>query len=104
VAALTCGLNGVTRNAASITGTEGRIDLPRYFYRPRSYTLTRAGAEPEIVEFPFEGRGYQFEAAEVMRCLAAGELESPLMPQETTLEVMNLMDTIRAQTGVTYPT
>jgi hypothetical protein len=36
--------------------------------------------------------------------LAAGELESPLMPQETTLEVMNLMDTIRAQTGVTYPT
>jgi hypothetical protein len=38
-----------------------------------------------------------------MRCLAAGEPESPLMPQETTLEIMNLMDTIRAEVGVTYP-
>jgi predicted dehydrogenase len=103
VAALTCGINGKTRNAASITGTAGRIDLPPHFYRARSYTLTRAGGEPEIVEFPFAGRGYQFEAAEVMRCLAAGEPESPLMPQETTLEIMNLMDTIRAEVGVTYP-
>jgi predicted dehydrogenase len=103
VAALTCSINGLTRNAASITGTDGRIDLPPYFYMPRSYTLTRAGAEPEVVEFPFEGRGYQFEAAEVMRCLAAGEVESPLMPQEATLEIMNLMDTIRAEVGVSYP-
>jgi predicted dehydrogenase len=103
VAALTCSINGLTRNAASITGTEGRIDLPPYFYMPQAYTLTRSGAEPESVEFPFEGRGYQFEAAEVMRCLAAGELESPLMPQETTLEIMNLMDTIRAEVGVSYP-
>jgi predicted dehydrogenase len=103
VAALTCSINGLTRNAASITGTEGRIDLPPYFYMPRAYTLTRSGAEPESVEFPFEGRGYQFEAAEVMRCLAAGEVESPLMPQEATLEIMNLMDTIRAEVGVSYP-
>ena len=31
------------------------------------------------VKFP-PGTGYQFEAIEVMRCLRAGELESPLMP------------------------
>ena len=103
VAALTCSINGLSRNAASITGTLGRIDLPPSFYMAQSYTLTRAGGDPEVVEFPFEGRGYQFEAAEVMRCLAAGEVESPLMPQETTLEIMNLMDTVRAQVGVTYP-
>ena len=103
VAALTCGINGATRNAASITGTEGRIDLPPGFYAPRAYTLTRAGREPEVVEFPFPGRGYQYEAAEVQRCLAEGLLESPLMPQETTLEIMNLLDAVRAQTGVTYP-
>jgi predicted dehydrogenase len=103
MAALTCSINGLTRNAASITGTLGRIDLPPYFYMPRSYTLTLAGGSPQEFEYPFEGRGYQFEAAEVMRCLAAGELESPLMPQETTLEIMNLMDTVRAEVGVAYP-
>jgi predicted dehydrogenase len=103
VAALTCGINGATRNAAAITGTAGRIDLPPAFYAPRTFTLTRTGAEPDVVDFPFDGRGYQFEAAEVQRCLSAGRTESPLMPQDTTLEIMNLLDTVRDQIGVTYP-
>jgi predicted dehydrogenase len=102
VAALTCSLVGETRNAASITGTLGRIDLPQGFFVPRGFVLHRAGAEPEEITYPFPGHGYQYEAEEVQRCLAAGLPESPLMPHTTTLEIMNLMDTIRAETGVTY--
>jgi predicted dehydrogenase len=102
VAALTCGIVGATRNAASITGTTGRIDLPPGFFAPRSFTLHRAAAEPEVVEVPFEGRGYHFEAAEVQRCLGEGLRESPLMPQTTTLEIMTLLDTIREEIGVVY--
>ena len=102
VAAVTCSINGESRNAASITGTEGRIDLPPGFFVPRSFTLTRPGLAPETFQFDFEGSGYQFEAAEVQRCLQAGEVESPLMPHSTTLEMMNLLDTIRAEIGVTY--
>lgn len=103
VAALTCSLVGETRNAASITGTLGRIDLPQGFFVPRSFRLHRAGAEPEEISYPFEGSGYQYEAAEVQRCLTEGLLESPLMPHRTTLEIMTLMDGIRAQLGVVYP-
>ncbi|MFB9358594.1 Gfo/Idh/MocA family protein [Actinoplanes nipponensis] len=103
VAALTCSLVGETRNGASITGTLGRIDLPPGFFVPRSFRLHRMGAEPEEISFPFEGSGYQYEAAEVQRCLAEGLLESPLMPHATTLELMKLMDDIRAQLGVVYP-
>jgi predicted dehydrogenase len=102
VAALTCSINGESRNAASITGTEGRIDLPPGFFAPREFTLTRPGRAPETFRFPFDGNGYQFEAAEVQRCLLAGEVESPLMPHTTTLELMNLLDTIRSEIGVTY--
>lgn len=102
VAALTCSLIGETRNAASITGTLGRIDLPAGFFVPRSFVLHRSGAEPEEFTFDFEGSGYQFEAAEVQRCLAEGLPESPLMPHATTLDVMTLMDTIRAEVGVVY--
>ena len=101
VAALTCSINGASRNAASITGTTGRIDLPVGFFAPRGFTVTR-GDEVEEVEVAYEGRGYHFEAAEVQRCLAEGLLESPLMPQATTLEIMNLMDTIRDEVGVSY--
>jgi predicted dehydrogenase len=103
VAALTCSINGPSRNAATITGTLGRIDLPPEFYAPQSFELRRTGHEPETVALPFGGRGYQFEAAEVQRCLRAGLQESPLMPQTTTLELMSLMDAIRDEVGVTYP-
>jgi predicted dehydrogenase len=103
VSALTCSINGPSRNAATITGTKGRIDLPSGFWAARSYELFRDGHEPELLEFPYAGHGYQFEAAEAGRCLAAGEIQSPLMTSETTLEVMNLMDTVRGEVGVVYP-
>ncbi|MGK5679495.1 Gfo/Idh/MocA family protein [Actinoplanes sp. URMC 104] len=102
VAALTCSINGESRNNATITGTDGRIELPEGFFVPRSFVLRRPGREPETFEFDFPGSGYQFEAAEVQRCVLAGELESPLMPHATTLEVMTLLDTIREEIGVAY--
>jgi len=40
-----------------------------------------------------------FEADEVGRRLAAGELESPLMPLNETISIMEMMDTILAQTA-----
>ncbi|MHB1140945.1 MAG: Gfo/Idh/MocA family protein [Sulfuricaulis sp.] len=46
---------------------------------------------------PFEGNGYNHEAAEVGRCLAAGRTESSLMPLDETLEIMRTLDLIRAQ-------
>ncbi|GGQ42561.1 Gfo/Idh/MocA family protein [Couchioplanes azureus] len=101
VAALTCSIAGASRNAATITGTHGRIDLPEGFYAPRSFVLHRE--DTETFGFPFEGNGYQYEAAEVQRCLAEGLLESPLVPHTATLEVMTLLDTVRAEIGVVYP-
>ncbi|UQU65358.1 Gfo/Idh/MocA family oxidoreductase [Couchioplanes caeruleus] len=103
VAALTCSISGASRNAASITGTLGRIDLPEGFFMPQSFVVHRDG-RAETVEMPFEGRGYQFEAIEVQRCLAAGLPESPLVPHMATLDVMTMMDTIRAEVGVDYGT
>ncbi|WP_045747856.1 Gfo/Idh/MocA family protein [Actinoplanes rectilineatus] len=102
VAALTCSINGESPNGASISGTLGRIEIPPGFMVPRSFTLHRPGQDVETFEFPFEGTGYQFEAAEVQRCLALGELESPLVSHTTTLEVMTLLDTLREQMGVVY--
>jgi hypothetical protein len=51
----------------------------------------------EKVEERIEGNGYNYEAAEVMRCLRAGELESEIMPLDETLRIVETMDTIRSQ-------
>ncbi|MEV1330250.1 Gfo/Idh/MocA family oxidoreductase [Micromonospora costi] len=102
VATLSCGIVGATPLVASVTGTAGRIELPAPFFRPGSLTLHRAGADPETISADLTGGGYQYEAIEVQRCLAAGLTESPLVPHATTLEVMALLDAIRAQIGVDY--
>ncbi|MFC7547262.1 Gfo/Idh/MocA family protein [Plantactinospora sp. GCM10030261] len=105
VATMSCGLVGPTGQTAAVTGTHGRIELPAPFFVPRHLTLHRAeaAAEPERIPVEFPGTGFQFEAAEVQRCLAAGLPESPLVPHATTLELMGLLDEIRARIGVTYP-
>ncbi|MBF2027627.1 MAG: Gfo/Idh/MocA family oxidoreductase [Oscillatoriales cyanobacterium C42_A2020_001] len=50
-----------------------------------------------------DGNGYNYEAAEVVRCLQAGELESKIMPLDETLQIMQAMDTMRQRWGVKYP-
>jgi len=49
------------------------------------------------------GNGYQYEAAEVMRCLRAGERESSLMPLDETLAILEATDALRASWKLTYP-
>lgn len=55
------------------------------------------GRVGEIYAAPFPGNGYQFELAEVVRCLRAGLRESPTMPLADTLNVVRTMDQLRNQ-------
>ncbi len=102
VATLSCGIVGETRMEGVVTGTSGRIEFTPPFFCTRSFTVFRTGADPELVPFDFDGRGYQFEAAEVHRCLREGLPQSALVPHAVTLEMMSLLDTIRVQIGVSY--
>ena len=70
------------------------------------YTLNLMGGHTETACEPLRGEGFEFEIEEAMRCLRAGEIESPKMPLDDTLatmEVMEVMDEIRAQIGLRYP-
>jgi predicted dehydrogenase len=103
IATLQAGLTGETAQRALITGTRGRIEIDPYFWRPEGCTITRAGGSVERIELPVRGHGMVYEAEEVMRCLRAGLIESPVIPHETTLAVMATLDTALRQVGVTYP-
>ena len=61
------------------------------------------GHRQRSLHFPAEGNGLNYEAAEVMRALHEGRLESPVMPLDETLSIMRTMDVIRAQWGFKYP-
>ncbi len=89
-------------NTAQIIGTKGRIEVDGWFYTPTTIRVVK----DDVTIREFDGRvdnGFQFQAAEVARGIAAGLTESPIMPWKATREVMALMDLIRSQIGVRYP-
>jgi predicted dehydrogenase len=101
LAVLYCAIRTTTVHRASIMGTEGRIEIPT-FWKAQEATLFGRGST-EHVERPFAGNGYEYEAAEVGRCLREGKLESDTVPLDETLAIMQTLDRIRGQWGMTYP-
>lgn len=50
-----------------------------------------------------DGMGYHFEAAEVMKCLDEGRIESDIVPHSHTLNLMKLLDMVRRSAGIVFP-
>jgi predicted dehydrogenase len=103
LAVLYASIRTETPTEVILLGSEGSIRVHAPIYCPRRMTLSRRGRPDETIELPFEGNGYNYEAVEVMRCLRSGLLESEVMPLAETLTIMQTMDQLRAQWGLTYP-
>jgi predicted dehydrogenase len=103
LANLSIGIRTTTPQEATIMGTEGYVRIHAPWWRPKSMTIYRPGEESETVDAPVSGNGFNYEAAEVMRCLEAGKTESDVMPLDETISVMRTMDRIRATWGLRYP-
>jgi predicted dehydrogenase len=88
---------------ATLGGPDGQIQIHRPWWKGERLTLTRADKSTETMARPYEGNGYQFEAAHVMECLQAGRLESPVMPLDESLQIMQTLDAVRAQWALQYP-
>lgn len=96
------------RPSVRIQGTKGEIQVNGFAFRPGSYRIIYAkdqGKEPVEAQFPIPagGHGMFFEADEVARCLRDGKLESESMPWEESVVIMDVMDQVRKQGGLTYP-
>jgi predicted dehydrogenase len=103
LAQLSAAVRTRTPQEVTLMGTDGWIRIHPIWWKPTRMTLSRPGEPDEAFEIPFAGNGYNYEAAEVMRCLRAGELESPILPLDATLGVMRTLDEARAQWGLRYP-
>jgi predicted dehydrogenase len=95
-AVLTCTLAAKSPTRAAIVGTEARIEIDGEFYAPTSFTLISRTEEQTRFETPDQGRGYWHQADEVARCLREGLLESPLMPLDESISIMQTMDAVLA--------
>jgi len=90
-------------NVASVVGTQGRIDIDGVWYTQTSFTrYDQSGAAVERYTDTIEGRGMQYQAVEVERCISEGLPESPVMPLSESVTIMETMDEVRRQIGLRY--
>ncbi len=103
LALLYSAIRTTTPQEATIMGAERRVRVHAPFWSPSKMTVFEEDDAVKVVEAPFEGDGYHFEAVEVMDCLRAGRFESSTMPLDQSVEIMETMDRIRAEWGLRYP-
>jgi len=96
---------GAGPNAASIVGTEARIDIDRVWYSPTTFrvTLPDGTVVEEFASDEVAGRGMEYQALAAERYVADGSLDSDVLPVAESMAIMGTLDEIRAQIGVRYP-
>ncbi len=102
LAVLDSTLRARTPCEAFVYGTKGLIRVASRWHETESLTLERDGQEPEEIRVPRTTHGYDYEAAHVMQCLTEGRTESEIWSLNDSLNLMTLLDTVRAETGIVY--
>ena len=104
----TCSAVSEPGNDMTINGTKGHIKLPGLFWAGLEATLVQSknkgkAFDIETQKFPHDVNGFEYQIAEMNRCVKAGLVESDLMPHRDTLQNMALMDKIRESIKLDYP-
>jgi len=102
LSACSSSLNTWTPTTMTICGDKGFLRLHGRFHHTERFTVGLNHGDEREFHFPRIGNGYAHEALEVGRCLREGLLESPEMPLDETVELMGVLDELRAQIGVRY--
>jgi len=86
-----------TPHRATISGTEGSIEIPDFWHVQEVIVNGESEQHPQL------GNGYSHQAVAVGEALAQGAAECAEIPLDETLELMRTLDAIRAQWGLRYP-
>lgn len=95
--------------ATEIICQKGTVYIPRHrnpdtvIIRKRIQGIPEIEGEEETHVFPFEGEGFQFEAAYVQECLKRGDLECDQAPLSETMTLSTICTEVRAKGGLVYP-
>lgn len=98
--------------AIRIQGSGGEIQVMGPAFRPLQYRVIKKDSDgkSEWVDYPIPkdtkrdwGHGMFWEADECARCLRDGKKESDTLPWSESIVIMETMESVLKQGGVTYP-
>ena len=87
---------------AVIIGDMGKIVVPSFLMAEKAMLYDNNGKLVESFTEEWKINGYEYEAKEVNQCMRDGKLESSILPLKDTLDVIRVMDSIRAEWGLKY--
>ena len=101
MAVLTSSFESSCKNETELCFEHGFIKFIREPEFP--IIIERNGVQEEIyIEQP-KGMGYELEAKHVMECLDEGLTESPVLPLQSSRELMEILDAVRKDAGIVFP-
>jgi scyllo-inositol 2-dehydrogenase (NADP+) len=88
---------------AEIHGETGKIFLEDRYFCPGNIKLNRYNGDEVLLPIEIKGNGYNYEAEEVVKCIQEGKIQSDMMSWEKSLELIDMLDSIRKECGIIYP-
>ena len=93
-----CGIDAKGTSGLWIYTEKGTIHVPKFW---KATCLELPGGE--VMEFQPENEGHHHQFVHVAELIAQGKTESPIMPPDETIRLMDIMTDIRKANGIRYP-
>ncbi len=100
---LYCSIKHRALSSAYIYGESGYIVIPLFW---KTKSAQRYDDQDQLQEEFIDDRashGFEFEIQHFISCIENRAKESPLLPHQLTMKVMETMDDIRSKIGLVYP-
>ncbi|MBU2996110.1 Gfo/Idh/MocA family oxidoreductase [Cellulophaga baltica] len=101
-ATLYSGLNSKSDMKATISGTKGSIFIQPRWHETQGFSVE---IDSELMEYDLSttGMGFYYEILEVQNCISRNKIESELWSHQNSKDLIGLIDSVRAKTGVVFP-
>ena len=90
-----------SKNETELCFEKGFVKTERNSKEP--FLMNKNGENYHISFETSEQLGYQYEAAHVMECLDNNLIESPILTNSFSLDLMEILDAVRKDASITYP-
>lgn len=98
---LHAGLVSASDMKATISGTQGRIDIDSPWFITEGYSIIE-NEEEEKFKISNIGKGYAHEAIECHTCIKNSQIESKLWSHQNSLDLSNIVEKVKNQIGLQF--
>jgi len=100
-AVLTSSFNSSFKNETELCFENGIIKYNRVSNEP--IILIKDSLKKEITFETCQNSGYKYEASHVMDCLDKNLIESPVLTNQVSLNLIGILDEVRKKAGIVFP-